>query len=69
MLGCLNDSKKLRFVLKPLKNTVRASENILSAVCDTWMHLAWNLAGHLSSRFSEVNFISSFDEHRIACRV
>ena len=54
-VGALNDSKRLRFMLKPFKNISRLNENILSVACDTWMHLAWNLAEHLSARFSEVS--------------
>lgn len=54
-IGALNDSKRLRFMLKPFKNISRLNENILSVACDTWMHLAWNLGEHLSARFSEVS--------------
>lgn len=53
-LGVLNDSKRLRFILKPFKNIARLSENILTVACDSWWYLAWNLADHLSSRFTEV---------------
>ncbi|GFV39423.1 telomere-associated protein RIF1 [Trichonephila clavipes] len=50
----LNDSKKLRFVLKPFKNLSKFNECVSFAVCDTWWHLAWNLSNNLSSRFTEV---------------
>ncbi|XP_054709140.1 telomere-associated protein RIF1-like [Uloborus diversus] len=50
----LNDSKKLRFVLKPFKNISRLSENILLTVCTTWWHLVCHLSHNLSMRFTEV---------------
>ncbi|CAL1270895.1 unnamed protein product [Larinioides sclopetarius] len=50
----LNDSKKLRFVLKPFRNLSKFSELVSFAVCETWWHLAWSLSHNLSSRFDEV---------------
>ncbi|KAF8793815.1 Telomere-associated protein RIF1 like protein [Argiope bruennichi] len=50
----LNDSKKLRFVLKPFRNLTKFSELVSFAVCETWWHLAWSLSDNLSARFDEV---------------
>ncbi|GIX69053.1 telomere-associated protein RIF1 [Caerostris extrusa] len=50
----INDSKKLRFVLKPFRNLTKFSDSTSLVICDTWWHLAWNLTHNLSSRFTEV---------------